>query len=642
MTEEYKVKNTNTFIDITGQTFNELTALKYLGDRMWEWRCSCGKIVQKRKNDVTNGKVKSCGHLANRGTPNTINVGDIFNEWTVIEVINKRELRCRCSCNREKIVLSYDLKNGKSKSCGHLTKGTGENGKKDLTGQTFGEWTVLRYDDTPKKYGFWVCRCSCGSVQSVRGILLRNGDSKSCGHATNRFQDLTGQKFNEWTAIKYKGNYKWECKCSCGKIKDVWKQDLINGNSTNCGHLRTPQLEGRKFGKITVLKYLGNKYWLGECECGNKTVALAHNLLNGNKKSCGCLAQDKKQAIITNIQYTMSTLMDVSDELPFIEDIAEMTGLTSVTVRKYIAELSLGEYINKSFGSKAERDIYNFINSLTSDIELHNKSILDGKELDLYIPSHNLAIEFNGSYWHSTEKKADIHYHQQKTLACARKGVHLIHIFEYEWNNEAKREKIKQYIKSILRSNNEIIHARNTEINLIEDKQARIFLDSFHLQGYIPASVNLGCFYNDELIGLMTFGKPRFSNNYEYEIIRFCWKDNTIVVGGAAKLFKHFIKNYNPQSIITYADLAKFTGKVYTRLNFKPIQPSFITEPNYVWVSADSKEVLTRYQTMKHKLIEKGLGTPEQTEDEIMQSLDYFKVYDSGNMKLEWIKPATV
>ena len=93
-----------------------------------------------------------------------------------------------------------------------------------------------------------------------------------------------------------------------------------------------------------------------------------------------------------------------------------------------------------------------------------------------------------------------------------------------------------------------------------------------------------------------------------------------------------------PQSIITYSDISKFTGNVYTRLKFKPIQPNPITEPNYIWVDKKTGSVLTRYKTQKHKLLEFGIGNIEQTENEIMLEQGYYKIYNSGNIKLEYKK----
>jgi hypothetical protein len=103
-------------------------------------------------------------------------------------------------------------------------------------------------------------------------------------------------------------------------------------------------------------------------------------------------------------------------------------------------------------------------------------------------------------------------------------------------------------------------------------------------------------------------------------------------------MFSYFKKTFNPQSIITYCDIAKFTGNSYYKMNFKLIQPNPITEPNYVWVGYHTCKVIPRYQTQKHKLVEQGLGTENQTEEEIMLSLGYLKICDSGNIKLEWFK----
>lgn len=107
------------------------------------------------------------------------------------------------------------------------------------------------------------------------------------------------------------------------------------------------------------------------------------------------------------------------------------------------------------------------------------------------------------------------------------------------------------------------------------------------------------------------------------------------MVGGSEKLFKYFINNYNPESIISYCDISKFTAGVYMRLGFS-FTSKDLTSPNYIWYNKD--KVLTRYQTQKHKLIKLGLGTEKQTENEIMYGLGYIKIYDSGNIKFSWYK----
>ena len=157
------------------------------------------------------------------------------------------------------------------------------------------------------------------------------------------------------------------------------------------------------------------------------------------------------------------------------------------------------------------------------------------------------------------------------------------------------------------------------------------------MQGSANSSIDIGLYnkYN-ELLGVMTFGKPRFDRDAEFELVRLCWKSGITVVGGANKLFNYFVNKYKPNSVVTYSDISKFTGNIYTLLGFKP--ESKLTEPSYCWYNLNTKQVLTRYQTMKHKLIESGIGTEEETESEIMERHGFVRIYNCGNIKLTWRK----
>lgn len=206
-------------------------------------------------------------------------------------------------------------------------------------------------------------------------------------------------------------------------------------------------------------------------------------------------------------------------------------------------------------------------------------------------------------------------------------------------NGKNNKKGIINYLDNIL-EDNETVYARKCTLHKVIDiDEEKDFLNKYHLQGYTHSEIALGLYYDNKLISLMSFGAPRFSHNYEYEIIRYCVAGNYKIIGGAQKLFKYFTDNIDVQSIITYCNISKFTGNMYTRLGFTPIQPEPITQPNYVWVGTDNK-VVTRYQTQKSKLIDKGYGTVDQSEDDIMYSLGYRKIYDSGNIKLEWRREA--
>lgn len=280
--------------------------------------------------------------------------------------------------------------------------------------------------------------------------------------------------------------------------------------------------------------------------------------------------------------------------------------------------------------SELEIEMINYVREIYSgEIISNERKLMHNKlELDIYLPELKIGIEFNGNYWHS-----DIHkepkYHQLKTLNYFNVGIRVIHIFEYEWNNH--KDKIKHFIKDVIYTDK--IYARQLTVKEVSSDIAKAFLNENHLQGWAQSSVNIALIDNDKILGIMTFGKPRFTDDYEYELIRLCFKHGISIIGGAEKMFKYFIKKYSPLDIISFSDLSKFGANVYIRLGFKPLK---VTEPNYVWCNYYTGEILSRYQTTKQRLIDSGLGNVNQTEDEIMKGHDYLKIYNSGNLKLLW------
>ena len=276
--------------------------------------------------------------------------------------------------------------------------------------------------------------------------------------------------------------------------------------------------------------------------------------------------------------------------------------------------------------SYCESDLRSFLNSINIDFKSNDRTILNGKELDIYIPSHNLAIEFNGLYWHS-ELFRDSKYHLNKTEECEKKGVQLIHIFEDEW--KYKKEIVQSRIKNILGLTENRVFARKCDIKKVSIKHKAKFLDDNHIQGTVSSKYNFGLFYNDELISLMTFGKGRIAmggHSEQYELSRFCNKLNTNIIGGASKLLKYFIKNYKPKEIISYADRRWSQGDLYQMLNFNYTHSS---KPNYWYVVGDIRK--HRFGFRKNKLVTAGFDLTK-TEREIMLERGIYRIYDSGSM----------
>ena len=281
--------------------------------------------------------------------------------------------------------------------------------------------------------------------------------------------------------------------------------------------------------------------------------------------------------------------------------------------------------------SDIENDIYLYIKSIYSGKIIQNdRSILNGKEIDIYLPEMNFAIEFNGLYWHSEVYK-DKMYHQEKTILCENKGIQLIHIWEDDWLD--KKDIVKDIIQSKLGMNDKI-PARKCTIKEVLSKESKEFLEKYHIQGNVNASIRIGLYYDDSLVEIATFGKLRnilHSNGQEnqYELYRLCSKSGYTVVGGVSKLLTHFIRKYQPKQIVSYANLDISNGNVYNSF-FKKIS---ITSPGYYWSKDGYK--YHRSNFTKHILVKNGYDK-NKTEEEIMHELGYYKVYDSGNIKYVW------
>ncbi|MGI0075843.1 MAG: DUF7487 domain-containing protein [Nitrosopumilaceae archaeon] len=278
------------------------------------------------------------------------------------------------------------------------------------------------------------------------------------------------------------------------------------------------------------------------------------------------------------------------------------------------------------------KEILEFINTIyTGEILVNTRSIIDNYEIDIYFPKEKLAIEYNGVYWHSENAGKDKHYHLNKLLKCQEKGIHLIQIFENEWIT--KQDIVKSRLSNLL-NKQQRIYARKCLIKQLTNKESKEFLTNTHIQGYTSATINYGLMYDNEVVACMTFGKPRFNKNAEYEIVRFSNKLNTAVVGGASKLFKQFIKQYSPQSIISYSDKRWNKGDLYDKLGFSYINTSLIS---YYYFKLPNMTLYNRQKFQKHKLstlLENF--NPNLSEWENMKINGYNRIWDCGNDVWVW------
>ena len=460
-------------------------------------------------------------------------------------------------------------------------------------------------------------------------------------------QNVSKTNLERYGVAHYAGNL--------NKAKQTKLQKYGNEKYVNVEKMQQTKLErycvktfnNHEKSKKTCLEKYGKEYYTQTDECKEKTKQTnieKYNSLTpvGNNHIKQKIQENSLKNYGTNFpqqkHYSREVYEILSDRKLLYEyiidapiktylSLAQGLGVNDTNLRRIIYKYKLEDMIDSSWSTSSdELFIRNYINEYVETV--NNVKLLDGKEIDIYIPKLNLGIEFNGSFWHN-ECGKDKQYHQNKTLLAESKGIFLYHIFEYEWNT--KREKILNQLNNLLGINKEKIYARKCEIKTISTDEKKIFLEKNHLQGNDSSSIKIGLYYNDELVSLMTFCKPRFNKKYEWELSRFCSKANCNVIGGASKLFKYFINTYKPKSIISYSNIAHTRGQIYSKIGFSYHGYS---QPNYIWWKKG--DVKTRYQCQKNRLIKNGcIGN---TEVQIMHNLGYLRIYDCGNKIWIWKK----
>ena len=279
-----------------------------------------------------------------------------------------------------------------------------------------------------------------------------------------------------------------------------------------------------------------------------------------------------------------------------------------------------------------EQYIKSILNSYHIEYQTNTRSIIPPKELDIYIPSHHIAIECNGVYWHS-EKYKDANYHYNKWKMCEDNGIQLIQI----WEDQVVRSMdiIESIICSKLGIYKERIGARQCTIKCISAKESNEFLNQNHIQGDCKANIRYGMYYNDKLVATMAFRKCKnnLQGKGDWELIRFCSRCNLQIIGGAEKMLKHFIKDINPQNIISFSSNDISNGNLYKKLGFEKVN----VNQSYWYVERSTMKRYHRSTFTKDAIV--GFGWRENKdgwrEKDVMKEHGYFQLYDSGQTK--WI-----
>lgn len=285
--------------------------------------------------------------------------------------------------------------------------------------------------------------------------------------------------------------------------------------------------------------------------------------------------------------------------------------------------------------SKPNKNFQAMLKNYNIDSELEFSLVKYAYDLKI----NDILIEINPTITHNSSREINIGnyfvkpksstYHQDKSLFALKNGYFCLHI--WDWDDE---DKIVEILKP-----KKPLYARSLKIKEPSYEEIDLFLEKYHLQGSCYGQeIRLGLYKDDELIQVMTFGKPRYNKTYEYELLRLCTKAGYSVVGGAERLFNHFLNTYNPNSIISYCDNSKFKGDVYKKLG---MELKSYGKPSKHWFNPFTFRHITdnllrqRGYSQLHndKIHKKG-----ESNELLMLEAGYLEIYDCGQSTFIWKK----
>jgi hypothetical protein len=558
-------------------------------------------------------------------------VGDTKGIYTLLERLGNGRVKVRCSVNGQIHEMTYVNFWNEPKYCrtcqssshnklpdGHKIDGTfwkivnrNTDGRINIVCEKCNETYIHRH--VPLSRGCRKCFPSSpatgdAKARQIAPILIRNARKRQ--EVKNR---LIGTTINWMRIVDVIGD-KVLCECigegphPDGNLFTKYRQDVELGFTTSCGCQRIKKLNqtlldsgllidhtGKRFGYL-VAKIKQKDHYLCLCDCGKEKEIFIGNLLNGDIRSCGC----------TTHAMRVETMLRLYGRKYAIR----------VTMSK--GELELGQFI-ESLGLAIERQIPLEVN--------FKKTQARTKELDIIVPSKNIAFEYNGEFWHSewgeSPKFAD--YHIGKTEASRNKGIRLIHIMEHYWLN--RREQVKSFIRSALGKNTTTVGARELTIKICTFEDIAPLLESTHIQGATQGKWYIGCYFKHLLVAAAVIRRntfnPTIRNLGGWELARWVVGEG-ISTPGALDKVSNFASKLIQSDIVTMSDRMLTEGGGYLAAGW---EKHCVGEPTYFYFDRKSGgRFISKYQRRK-SVVE----TPdEQTEFEHAKNDKLLKIWDCG------------
>lgn len=365
-----------------------------------------------------------------------------------------------------------------------------------------------------------------------------------------------------------------------------------------------------------------------QCSLGHEWEAV---VCSRTTKSVGCpyCANCK---VLPGFNDMATTHPDISKQLL---DPGQATTLTYGSERKVYWKCPIGhEYestVSKKTGrgdgcpkcatkvSRGEQEVFDFVHSLGVNPIQSDRILIGPKELDIYIPTANIAIEYNGLYWHS-EQFQGRWSHYEKWKACRDVGVQLITLWEDQWIYN--RDVVEGMLRSKI-TGRKTIGGRKFNVDFITYAQASEFINKTHIQGKASGTWYVGLFSKDtnEISSVGVFKKT----STHIELVRY--SSLVGIQGGTDKMMKALPCDL---PFVTFADHSVSAGGMYETGGWTHDKE---IPPDYMYIDGDERQHKFNYRKSRIKASPYFEYIEGMTETQLAEINGLERIYDCGKTR---------
>lgn len=274
--------------------------------------------------------------------------------------------------------------------------------------------------------------------------------------------------------------------------------------------------------------------------------------------------------------------------------------------------------------SQAEHQLNDHFKSLGLTPQRHARSVIDG-ELDFYFPEQQIAVEYNGLYWHSEAQGKTKQYHYNKWKACQDAGIQLITVWEddYKRNPELVKSMLTYKLKM---GQNKGIYARKTQVKRLNYAEASAFLVQYHIQGKVQGSYYLGL---EDVTGELKAVSVWTKRDRTLHLERY---SSSGVTGGLGKLLQAVLRLVEGQidKVLTFASHDVSDGNLYDLLGFKI--DGYIP-PDYSYLVKGKREHKFNYRLKKFKSDPSLEWVVGFSETQLAKLNNLHRIWDTGKTR---------